>query len=105
MEDDKPKPVRARTGKPDMLARAAAILEAELVASHEAVQQCVRHVDYMQVAARLMTAAAALAGALAKIRGETRQRITVERLGERSAKADDSPRGGTPKNRKTNSAP
>ena len=64
-----------------ILHAAALILQNELLASHEAIQRCIQSQDDAD-AARLMRAAAAMACALVKLKGENRQRIVIERPGE-----------------------
>ena len=95
MEKNAPKPPPPAAEKSDGLARVVVILEAQLEASHKALQHYFAK-GAIDIPIKLMSATVALAGMLAKLKGETRQRVIVERVGTE---------GGTPKNRKTNSPP
>jgi hypothetical protein len=69
-----------------LLDAAARMLHEELEFCHEWVRDLLAEGD-PDTAAKMMAAASSLAGTLAKLKGETRQRITVERQGEGTRKS------------------
>jgi hypothetical protein len=82
MENDAETNRKTSQERDALLDSAALMLLEELEGCHDMVRRklAAGHTD---TATRMMAASAALAGALARLKGETRQRIIVKRLDER----------------------